>query len=312
MCVFGNVAVMAAESTSYPSKPVRLVVEFSPGGSSDTAGRALARQLSELLGQNFVVDNRSGANGAIAAELVAKAAADGYTLMIVTIAYATAAATETRLPYDLARDFAPVSQVTQSPYVLVVSPSLPVASLQELIALAKSKPGEFNYGSTGTGGSNHLVTELFNAAAGLRMVHVPYKGPPPALADVAAGRLQLMFASIISGVPLARGGRVRALAVTSAKRVNALPDIPAVAETIADCQAVGWTGVVAPKATPAVIVKRLAEAIAQGLQLPDAVARFVADGSEVKTSTPAEFDRFMRSELTRYAQLVKAAGIRVQ
>ena len=298
------------ERADYPSKPIRMLVGFSAGGGSDFAARIVVPKLTELLGQPIVVDNRTGANGAIAAELTARAPADGYTVMMLAVAQLIGAAHGTKLPYDLLRDFVGVSQATQQPYLVVATLSLPVRSIDELIALAKAKPGQLNYASTGVGGSNHLAAELFSAAAGIRMTHVPYKGPPPALADTVAGQTQLMFSSIQTGLPLARGGKLRSLAVTSAKRSGAAPDIPALAETLPGFEAIGWYGVVAPRGTPKLAVERLAAAIAQGMQTPEVRARAATDGSEAVGSTPAEFDRFMRSEFARFAKVIKDAGIR--
>lgn len=303
-------AAQKERSTGYPTKPIRMIVGFSAGGGSDFAARIVGQKLTELLGQTVVIDNRTGANGAIAAELAARAPADGYTLMMLAVAQAIGAAHGARLPYDLLRDFVPISLATQQPYLVVATQSLPVRSIEELISLAKSKPGQLNYASTGVGGSNHLATELFSRAAGIRMVHVPYKGPPPALADVIAGQVQVMFSSIVTGLPLARGGRLRPLAVTSRQRSSAAPDVPTVAETLPGFQAIGWYGVMAPKGTPQPIIDRLAATIAQGMQAPEVRARVAADGSEAVGSTPREFDRFVRSELERFARTIKDAGIR--
>jgi tripartite-type tricarboxylate transporter receptor subunit TctC len=303
-------AAQRDERADYPTKPIRMIVGFSAGGGSDFAARIVGPKLTELLGQTVVIDNRTGANGAIAAELAARAPADGYTVMMLAVAQVVGAAHGTRLPYDLLRDFVAVSQATQQPYLVVATQSLPVRSIEELIALAKSRPGQLNYASTGVGGSNHLATELFSAAAGIRMAHVPYKGPPPALADTISGQVQVMFSSIQTGLPLARGGRLRPLAVTSSKRSHAAPDIPTVAETLPGFEAIGWYGVVAPAGTPQIIIARLAAAIAQGMQSADAKARAASDGSEAVGSTPAEFDRFLRSELARFARVIKDAGIR--
>jgi tripartite-type tricarboxylate transporter receptor subunit TctC len=297
-------------ASDYPARPIRMLVGFTAGGGSDIAARNVAHKLSEDFGQSVVVDNRTGATGAIAAQTVAKAQPDGYTLMMLAVAQVVANAFDDKLAYSSARDFAAVSYVSRNPYVVAVNPALPVRSVREFIDLAKSQPGILNYGSTGAGGSNHLATELFNAAAGIRLAHVPYKGPPQALADLAGGQVQLVFASITSGLPLARAGKVRALAVTSLKRSNAAPEVPAVAETLPGFEVIGWYGVVAPRGTSAAIVDRLSAAIAKGLQAPDLKQRLAADGSEVVGSTPAEFDRHIRSELARFAHIVQVLGIR--
>ena len=297
-------------AADYPARPIRMIVAFSAGGGSDLAARNVAQKMSETFGQSVIVDNRTGANGAIGAELAAKAPADGYTLLMLSVAHVIGAANESTLPYDVLRDFAAVSQVVQQPYLVVVNLSVPARSIQDLIALARMKPGELNYGSTGTAGSNHLATELFSAAAGIRMVHVPYKGPPQALADVLGGQTQLMFSSIITGLPLARGGKLRALAVTSARRSNAAPEYPTVAETLAGYESIGWYGVVAPRGTPLQVVELLGRTIANGLQSKDVKERLAADGSETVGNTPVEFEHFMQKELARFAKVIKDAGIR--
>jgi tripartite-type tricarboxylate transporter receptor subunit TctC len=300
----------AAAAADYPSRPIRMLAGFSAGGGSDLAARMVAQKLSESLGQSVVVDNRTGATGAIAAEMLAKAQPDGYTLMMLAVAQLSATAFDEKLPYDVVRDYAGVSFVSRNPYVMAVHPALSARTVREFIDLAKAQPGRLNYGSTGIGGSNHLVTEVFNSAAGIKIAHVPYKGPPQALADLAGGQVQLVFASITSGLPLARAGKVRALAVSSLKRSSAAPDVPAIAETLPGYETIGWYGVVAPKATPAALVQRLSAEIARGLQAPEVKERLAADGSEGVGSTPAEFDRHMAAEVARFKRVIREAGIR--
>src|SRR5258705_5851693 len=290
-------------ASDYPARPIRMLVGFTAGGGSDIAARNVAQKLSEEFGQSVVVDNRTGATGAIAAQTVAKAQPDGYTLMMLAVAQVVANAFDDRLAYSSARDFTAVSYVSRNPYVVAVNPALAARAVREFIDLAKSQPGRLNYGSTGAGGSNHLATELFNRAAGVRLAHVPYKGPPQALADLAGGQVQLVFASITSGLPLARAGKVRALAVTSLKRSHAAPEVPAVAETLPGFEVIGWYGVVAPRGTPAAIVNRLSGAIAKGLQSSDLKQRPGADGFEGGGRTPAQFDRHIRSGLRRLAHV---------
>ena len=294
----------------YPARPIRMLCGFTAGGGSDFAARIVGAKLHEILGQTVVIDNRTGANGAIAAEITARAPADGYTLMMLAVAQAIGSAHGLKLPYDLLRDFAPVSQATQQPYLLVITPSVPARSLSEFIALAKAKPGQLSFASTGIGGSNHLASELFSRAAGIRMLHVPYKGPTPALADVMGGQVQFMVSSIQTSVPLARGGRLRAIAVTSAKRSSAAPEIPPVSDTLPGFEAIGWYGVLAPTGTPQPIIAKLAAAIAQGMQAPEIKARVAADGSETVGSSPRDFERFLRSEMVRFAKVIKDAGLR--
>ncbi len=304
------IAAAGAQAADYPVRPIRMLAGFTAGGGSDIAARIVAIKLSESFGHSVVVDNRTGATGAIAAEMLAKAQPDGYTLMMLAVAQLVATAFDDKLPYDVVRDYAGVSYVARNPYVMAVSLALPVRTVREFIDLAKAQPGRLNYGSTGIGGSNHLVTELFNSTAGIKVAHVPYKGPPQALADLAGGQVQLVFASITSGLPLVRAGKVRALAVTSLKRSSAAPDVPAIAETLPGYETIGWYGVVAPKATPVAIVNRLSRAIAAGLRAADVRERFAADGSEAVGSTPAEFDRHMASEVARFRQVIRDAGIR--
>ncbi len=296
----------------YPSRPIRMLAGFSAGGGSDFAARIVGQKLYEILGQTVVIDNRTGANGAIAAEITARAPGDGYTLMMLAVAQAIGAAHGMKLPYDLLRDFVAVSQATQQPYLLVVTPSVPARTVSEFITLAKSKSGQFSFASTGIGGSNHLATELFDRAAGIQMLHVPYKGPGPALADVMSGQVHFMVSSIQTSLPLVRGGRLRALAVTSAKRSAAAPEIPPAADTLPGFESIGWYGVVAPVETPPDIVAKLAAAIAKGMQAPEVKARIAADGSEAVGSQPREFDRFLRSEMLRFSKVIKDAGIRPQ
>ena len=297
-------------TTDYPTRPIRMLCGFSAGGGSDFAARIVGAKLHEILGQTVVIDNRTGANGAIAAEIAARAPADGYTLMMLAVAQATGAASGIKLPYDLLRDFVAVSQATQQPYLVVVTPSVAARNVSEFIALAKTKPGQMSYASTGFAGSNHLAAELFSRAAGIRMLHVPYKGPPQALADVIGGQVQFMISSIQTSLPLARGGKLRALAVTSEKRSNAAPDIPPVSDTLAGFQLAGWYGVLAPAGTPRRIIDKLGVTIAQGMQSPEVKARVAADGSEAVGSSPSDFDHFLRSEMVRFAKVIKEAGLR--
>ena len=303
-------AAPTAAAEDYPVRPIRMLVGFTAGGGSDIAARSIAVKLSETFGQSVVVDNRTGATGAIAAEMTAKAQPDGYTVMMLAVAQLVANAFDDRLAYDVVRDYAGVSYVSRNPYLMAVSPLLPVRSVREFIELAKSQPGRLNYGSTGIGGSNHLATELFNSVAGIKVAHVPYKGPPQALADLAGGQVQLAFVSITSGLPLARAGKVRVLGVTSLTRSRAVPDIPAIAETLPGFELIGWYGVVAPKRTPAAITGRLSKAIAEVSRSPDVRERLALDGSETVGSTPAEFERHIRNEVERFRKVIREAGIR--
>lgn len=303
-------AVSIAAAADYPVKPIRMLTGFTAGGGSDIAARSVSVKLSETFGQSVVVDNRPGATGSIAAEMAAKAQPDGYTVMMLAVAQLVTNAFEDKLTYDVVRDFAGVSYVSRNPYLMAVSLALPVRSVREFIDLAKSQPGRLNYGSSGIGGSNHVVTEVFNSVAGIKVTHVPYKGPPQALADLAGGQVQLAFVSITSGLPLARAGKVRVLGVTSLTRSRAAPDVPTVAETLPGLELIGWYGVVAPKRTPAVIVERLSSAIARVLRSPEVKDRLAADGSETVGGAPAEFERHIRNEVERFRKVIREAGIR--
>jgi len=303
-------AVSIAAAADYPVKPIRMLTGFTAGGGSDIAARSISVKLSETFGQSVVVDNRPGATGSIAAEMTVKAQPDGYTVMMLAVAQLVPNAFEDKLTYDVVRDFAGVSYVSRNPYLMAVSLALPVRSVREFIDLAKSQPGKLNYGSSGIGGSNHVVTEVFNSVAGIQVTHVPYKGPPQALADLAGGQVQLVFASITSGLPLARAGKVRVLGVTSLTRSRAAPDVPTVAETLPGLELIGWYGVVAPKRTPAVIVERLSSAIATVLRSPEVKDRLAADGSETVGGAPAEFERHIRNEVERFRKVIREAGIR--
>ena len=303
-------AVSIVTATDYPVKPIRMLTGFTAGGGSDIAARAVSIKLSELFGHSVVVDNRPGATGSIAADMTAKAQPDGYTVMMLAVAQLVPNAFEDKLSYDVVRDFAGVSYVSRNPYLMAVSLAVPSHSVREFIDLAKSQPGKLNYGSSGIGGSNHVVTEVFNSVAGIKLTHVPYKGPPQALADLAGGQLQLAFASITSGLPLARAGKIRVLGITSLTRSRVMPDVPTVAETLPGLELIGWYGVVAPKRTPAAIVSRLSSAIAETLRTPEVKDRLVADGSETVGGTPAAFERHIRNELDRFRKVIREAGIR--
>ncbi len=306
----GVLSAAPSAAADYPTKPIRMLTGFIAGGGSDIAARSVAVKLSEMFGHSVVVDNRPGATGAIASEMVAKAQPDGYTVMMLAVAQLVASAFDEKLSYDIERDFAGVSYVARNPYLMAVSLGLPVRTVREFIDLAKAQPGKLNYGSSGIGGSNHVVTEVFNAAAGIKVAHVPYKGPPQALADLAGGQLQLTFASITSGLPLARAGKIRVLGVTSLTRSRVVPDVPTVAETLPGLELIGWYGVVAPKRTPTAIVDRLSRTIAEALRSPDVKERLMSDGSETVGSTPVAFEQHMRNEVARFRKVIREAGIR--
>jgi tripartite-type tricarboxylate transporter receptor subunit TctC len=301
----------SAQQTSYPVRAIRLVVPSSPGGGTDITARLVAPKLSELLGQQVVIENRSGAGTMIGGEVVARAAPDGYTLLMGISTLAINPAMYKKVPYDALRDFAPISQVVSLPNILVAHPSLPVKSVKDLVAFAKVRPAQINFASAGMGTSPHLSMELLLTMTGLRMIHVPYKGSGQGVVDVLAGHVSLMTPSILTGLPYVKDGRLRALGVTSAKRAVGAPDIPTIAEAgVPGYEATQWFGTLAPAGTPADIVNRLHKEIVRVLAIPDMRERFAADGAEPVGSTPEEFLAYIRAETAKWADVIKQAGIK--
>jgi tripartite-type tricarboxylate transporter receptor subunit TctC len=305
-------APASAFGQDFPSKPVRFVVGFTPGGPSDILARALGQKLAERWSQQVVVDNRPGAGGNLAAEAVAKSSPDGYTWLLGNNSIlATNQSLYRSLPYDPVRDFAPVALVAIQPNILVVHPSLPVSSVDELIRFAKANPGKLNYASSGSGAAAHLAGELFKAMTGVELVHVPYKGAQPALTDVIAGQVQMMFATSASVIPYIKAGRLRALAVTTAQRSASVPELPTVAEAgVPGFEATTWHGVVVPAATPAAIVARLNEEINSALGEKDLRDRLTSLGAEISTGTPKQFTDYIAREIPKWAKVVKDSGAR--
>jgi tripartite-type tricarboxylate transporter receptor subunit TctC len=299
----------AAGAADWPTKPVRLIVPLTAGGPTDILARIIGAPLGASLGQQVIVDNRPGAGGNIGADLAAKSPPDGYTLFMGTSGPLSINSTlYPKLPYDPLRDFAPVILTASAPFVIIVHPSVKASTVKELIAAAKAKPGSLNYGSV-PGSASHLSTELFKMTAGIDLVHIPYKGAAPATTDVMAGQIQLSFASTPGSIPVVKSGKVRALAVTSAKRIAKLPDVPTVAEAaLPGYEASVWYGVVAPARTPREIVQRLNTEIARIVAEPAHREKMVAADFEPTTSTPAEFAAFIRSETVKWAKVVKASG----
>jgi len=301
-----------AQAQTYPAKAVRVVVPYSAGGPLDDVMRVVGHRLTEMWGQSVVVDNRTGAGGSIGAEFVAKAVPDGYTLLLGNAGPMTInPGLQKKLAYDVARDFAPVSQLTASPMVLVVHPSLPVKTVPDLVRLAKARPGQLVYASAGIGNLQHLAMEEVQARAGIRMNHVPYKGAPPALIDVMSGQIDLMFANIVGVLQHIKSGKVRAVAVSSVKRAAVLPDVPSIEDTFAGFDATGWTGVFAPAATPKEIVAKLHADITSVLARPDIRERFGEQGAEVIAGTPEQLAAFVRRESALYAKIIQSSGIKV-
>jgi tripartite-type tricarboxylate transporter receptor subunit TctC len=300
----------ASFAQNYPTRPVRLVVPSSPGGGTDITARIMAPELSKLLGQQVVVENRSGAGTMIGGEIVAKSPPDGYTLLMGISTLAINPAVYKKVPYDAMRDFAPISQVVSVPNVIVGHPSLPARTTKELIALARSRPGQLTYASAGLGTSPHLSIELFLSMTQTKMLHVPYKGSGPGITDLIAGQVQVMAPNMLSGYPHIKTGRMRAYGVTGAKRTQGAPEIPTIAETgVPGYEAVQWYGVLAPAGTPRPIVQRLHEETVKVLQLPNVKDLIVRDGGEPVGSTPEQFATFIKAETTKWAKVVKDAGI---
>ena len=301
-----------AWAQAYPTKPVRIVVPFAPGGSTDVTARILAQKLTDAWRQQVIVDNRAGAGGNIGAEAVAKAAPDGYTLLLATTGVmAINHRLYRNLPYDSLRDFAPVTQIGALPLILIVHPSLPARSVKELIALAKQRPGQLSYASSGVGSATHMTTELFRMMTGVDIVHVPYKGSGQAMTDLIGGQVGVAFDQITSSLPHVQAGKLRALAVTSARRFPSVPDLPSVAEAgVPGYESVSWNGIAAPAATPRDIVNRIQAEVARALQAPDMKERFLKDGIEGIGSTPEQFAAHIRAERAKWEKVVEAAGIK--
>jgi tripartite-type tricarboxylate transporter receptor subunit TctC len=310
LCLAASSASVQAQV--FPTRPVRLVVGFTPGGGVDINARMLAAKLSELLGQPVIVDNRPGAGTNIANEYVARAAPDGYTLLMGTPALAINMALYKNLSYDTLRDLVAVSMFSQSPNILVVNSSSPVKSMSELIALARAKPGVLNYSSAGSGTTQHLAGELLKLRTGTNIVHVPYKGSAPSLTALITGEVDLSFANIPAILQHVKSGRLRPLASTGNRRSEFLPDVPTMQEAGVNVEATVWYGVFAPAATPRAIVSSLSDAIVQAARSPDIKQRLVDQGAEPVGDAPAEFDRILRKEVLKWGEVVRTSGIQVE
>jgi len=307
LCCFA----VGALAQPYPSKVIRFVVASAPGGGSDLVGRTLAQKMAPALGQQIIIENRAGAGGRIGAEVVARAAPDGYTLLIGTSSLMVVApALYPKLPYDTQKDFAPVSLLGSAAYVLVVHPSVPAKSARDLISLSRAQPDKLTYASAGSGASSHLAGELFKMMAGVKIVHVPYRASPLATLSVVAGESDLMFSNILPAVPAIRGGRLRPLGITSAKRSSVLAEVPTIEESgLPGYEVVQLYGLLAPAGTPREIVRRLNEETGKGMQSADTLERLRADGSEVAVSTPDELAKMIAAEHGKWAKVIKQAGI---
>lgn len=314
VALFATIAALpAALAQTYPNRTIRLVVPSSPGGGTDITGRIVAHKLTEQLGQQVVVDNRAGAGTIIGNEIVAKAAPDGYTLLMGLSTLAINPSMYAKLPYDALKDFAPVSLAVLSPNILTVHPSVPTKTVKEFIALAKARPGSITYGSAGLGTSPHLSGELLKVLAKIDIVHVPYKGSGQSVIGLLAGEIGANFPSVPTAIPHIKAGKLRGLGVTTAKRTQALPEVPSIAEAgVPGYEATQWFGVLAPAGTPRAIIDRLHQEMVKLLRAPDVRERLIADGTEPVGNTPEEFAAYIKSETDKWTKVIKAAGIKAQ
>ncbi|MBI4191585.1 MAG: tripartite tricarboxylate transporter substrate binding protein [Betaproteobacteria bacterium] len=312
--VFAAIAAMLpalAAAQAFPTKPIRMIVAFPPGGGTDIVARMLGSRLGVALGQQVVIENRAGADGVIGTEIAAKSPPDGHTLFLGTAG--NLAINQTlygKVTFDIARDFAAVTQVVSVDMMLTTHPSLPVRTVGALVALAKARPGELNYASTGIGGIPHLAMELFNYTAGTKIVHIPYKGGAPALVDLTGGHVPMMVQSMVQGLPIVKAGKLRAVALLSPRRAALLPDVPTVSETLPGCEATNWYGLVVPAKTPAGIHKRIYEEVVKLLRSPELKELLIAQGAEPVGSTPEQLAAFMKSETAKWARVIKQANVR--
>ena len=304
---------MTVSAQSYPAKPIRIVVPYPPGGFNDTLGRTLAAKFTESWGQPAIVENKPGANTLIGSDFVAKSPADGYTLLIVAFPFAVTPSLIKNMPYDTVKDFIPVILAAQSPNILVVNPELPVKSVGELIALAKSKPDGLSYASTGNGSSNHISMELFKSLAGVKLVHIPYKGSAPAVTDLLGGQVQVMFDNTPNVMPQVKAGRLRALAQSGLTRSSIAPELPTVAEAgVQGYEVTVWFGLVAPAGTPREVIVKLNIEVLKILAMPDVRDRFLAQGVEPMGSTPEQFGEHIRAQMAKWGKVVRDAGVQAE
>ena len=303
-------AVPDAVAQAYPSKPIRIIALSSPGSGPDIVGRLIGSRLTEAWGQQAIVDPRPAATGIVGAEIASKAAPDGHTMVIVTSQAVIVSVMYEKLPFNLIRDFAPITMVASTPFILAVHPAVPAASIQELVALARSKPGSLRYGSGGSGSPPHLSAEIFKSMTGTDMLHVPYKGVTPAMIDAVAGQVQMLISVIPAVLPTIKSGRLRALGVTSAKRTALVPDVPTIAETVPGYEFIGWYSLFAPANTPSGIVNKLNAEIVKGLNTPEFRERFIALGAEPSTSTPQALAAYLREQTEKMRKAVRDSGAR--
>jgi tripartite-type tricarboxylate transporter receptor subunit TctC len=309
--VLSALAVASAPAAEYPARPIRIVVPFTAGSASDLLARMIGPKLSEASGQQVIVDNRPSAGGTVAGKIVATAPPDGHTLLLSSSAFAVSAALYQNLPYDSLRDFKGISQIVETATALVVSPSLGAKTVKDLIAIARQKPGELNFGSSGIGSGTHFAAEFFNLAAGIKATHIPYKGTPEVITDTVTGRLHYAMSPLLAAVPQTRSGRLLMIGVTSSQRLPILPDVPTIAEAaLPGFESMGWFGILTPARTPRPVVEKLNAEIRRIIAMADIQERISRDGSTPKTSTPEAFDKFVRDEIAVRKKVFQAAGVK--
>jgi len=307
---FSTQVCAQGSTVPYPVRPIRVIVPFAPGGGLDISTRLIGQKLTETWGQNIVVDARPGAGTIVGTEIASRAVPDGYTLLMITTTFAINPGLHAKLPYDPARDFAPVTQLNSQPNIIVVNPTLAARSVKDLIALAKAKPGELTFATPGAGSAPHLAAEMFQRSAGVKMIHVPYKGIPPAVTDVLGGRVTMLFTTTISAAPHVKSGKLRAVAITSGQRVASMPDVPTIGETLPGYRAEAFQGMIAPAGVPRAIIDKLAAEVRRIVKLPEVAERFELDGAVPVGSTPAEFSAFLKDEMQKWGKVIKDAGIK--
>lgn len=312
LATLASAPAFSQNTANYPNRPIRVIVPFAPGGGLDISTRLIAQKLTEKWGQNIVVDSRPGAATIVGSDIAAKAAPDGHTLLMITTTFAINPGLYPKLPYDPFKDFAPITQLNFQPNVIVVTPSFAARSVKDLIGLAKAKPGALTFATPGAGSAPHLSAEMFQRAAGISMIHVPYKGIPPAVTDVIGGRVTMLFTTTISAAPHIKSGKLRAVAITSAKRQASMPDVPTIGETIPGYRAEAFQGMVAPAGVPKAIIEKVSAEVARIVKLPEISQRFQLDGAEAVGSTPREFAAFLKAEMQKWGKVIKDAGIKLE
>ena len=311
LALLGVAVACTALAQTFPSRAIRVIVPFPAGGTADSIARIVSQRTSENIGQPIVVENRAGANGIVGTEAVAKSTPDGYTLLMAPSGHAINNSLNPNVPYDPVKDFQMLTLIGTVPMVAVVNNDFPVRSIRDLIDTAKAKPGSISYGSGGPGGSNHLAVELFSTMAGIKMLHIPYKGDTPGIADLLGGQIQMIFLNIPSALPLAKSGRVRAIGITSKTRSELLPDVPTIAETVPGYEAGSWHGFFAPAGTPAPVVATLSTELRRAINTPQVRDKLKADGVNVVASTPEEFTAFVKTEIDKWAQIIRTANVKL-